>query len=153
MNVPVPVNQIMVPPADARAHKPSTRYQWMLEWLLYVYFVFSAFSHLWFYVPHLSSAIFANLALLVVVYDPARLRWCLLPFLSVLAMLVIDVTGYELDLQTLNDYAFWMVMFAVFLVLHRDPRFFGRAKMFLVIYVGLHLFFLEQDRGGALSTQ
>ncbi len=39
-------------------------------------------------------------------------------------------------------------MFAVFLVLHRDPRFFGRAKTFLVIFLGLHLFFLERDNGG-----
>ncbi len=132
----------------AQVRKPSTRYQWLLELILYVYFIFSAFSHLWFYVPNLSSVIFANIALLVVVYDPIRIRWCFLPFLSVVSMLVIDMTGYALDLMTLNDYVYWMVMFAVFLVLHRDPRFFERGKVFLVILLGLHMLFLEQDEGG-----
>lgn len=137
----------------AQVRKPSTRYQWLLELILYVYFIFSAFSHLWFYVPNLSSVIFANIALLVVVYDPIRIRWCFLPFLSVVSMLVIDMTGYALDLMTLNDYVYWMVMFAVFLVLHRDPRFFERGKVFLVILLGLHMLFLEQDEGGALYPQ
>ncbi len=100
----VHVNQMAVEPAGVmRPPKASTRYQLALECFLYVYFVFSAFSHLWFDVPYLSSAIFANIALLVVVYDPVRLRWCLLPFLSVLSMLVIDLTGYAFDLLTLND--------------------------------------------------
>ncbi len=143
------MSEMAIELADAaRTHKSSTRYQWLLELLLYVYLIFSAFSHLLFYVPNLSSVIFVNIALLVVVYDPIRIRWCLLPFLSVVSMFVIDVTGYELDLMTLNDYVYWMVMFAVFLVLHRDPRFFERAKVFLVILLGLHMFFLEQDGGG-----
>lgn len=149
MNVNVHMREMAIEPTGVtRPHKTSSRYQWMLELSLYVYFLFSTFSHLWFYVPYLSSAIFANIALLVMMYDPARIRWCLLPFLSVLAMLVIDVTGYEFDLLTLNDYAFWMVMFAVFLVLHSDPRFFERAKLFLIILLGLHLFFLQRDSGG-----
>lgn len=96
----------------------------------------------------MNGILFAHSALLVVVRDPTRLRWCLLPGFTVLSMLVIDVTGYELDLPIFKDYVFWLVMFAVFLVLHRDPRFFERAKIFFVILLGLHLFFLQRDSGG-----
>ncbi|WP_179131364.1 O-antigen ligase family protein [Candidatus Entotheonella palauensis] len=149
MNANVHVNPAAIGATGSRRTRPiSTRYQWMLELLLYAYFLFSAFSHLWFYVPALSPVLFVNIALLVAVYDPMRLRWCLLPFLGVLSMLIIDVTGYELDVSTIKDYMFWIVMFAVFLVLHRDPRFFERAKIFFVILLGLHLFFLERDSGG-----
>lgn len=128
-----PASALRTPSALRAARPVSTRYQWMLELFLYAYFVFSAFSHLWLHVPNLNGILFAHSALLVVVRDPTRLRWCLLPGFTVLSMLVIDVTGYELDLPIFKDYVFWLVMFAVFLVLHRDPRFFERAKIFFVI--------------------
>lgn len=121
----------------------SFAHQWFPEAMFYAYLFMSAFAYAILYIPNLTPALLSATTLIASLKSPSRLKWLILPALTLSIMAIIDFLGYRGDMEAIKYYLFWTLMFAVCLVLHEDPGFFDRAKNVLAIYLLCHFFFLQ----------
>ncbi len=117
------------------------------EIILYVYIFAGAFLQLIVNLPNVAPAILALATVFAVISNPGRLVKlpCLIAWLIVVSMFLIDLSIHKLDTITLKYYFFWAILFTDFIILHENPGFFGRAKVVLLIFLFCHFFFLAPN--------
>ena len=114
------------------------------EIILYSYFFIGAFFHLILDVPVFAAALLATATAFAVISNPSQVFKlpCMLSWLIVASMFLIDFTVHKLDSTTLKYYFFWAVLFTDFIILHKNQNFFNRAKVVLLLFLFCHFFFL-----------
>ena len=117
------------------------------EILLWLYIFASAFLQIFVNLPNVAPAILALATIFAILSNPRRLFKlpCLIAWMMVLSMLLIDLLMHQLDENTLKFYFFWAILFTDFMVLHGVPGFLGRTKIVLLIFLFCHFIFLAPD--------
>jgi O-antigen ligase len=141
-------NKIIPFPMEEDIASRTDLNQWVIEGVFYVYLIDGAFGHLVIDLQLLAPAFLAAAAVLAILKSPGALKWLALPSIMFFTMFVIDYFGYPESMSTLKLYIVWLLAFIVCLVLHEDPGFFLRGKIFLLFYMLAHFFFLapfEED--------
>jgi O-antigen ligase len=98
-------------------------------------------------IDFLAAAFLATSTILSILKSPMSLKWLTLPTIMLFTMFIIDYFGYPDSTETLKKYIVWLLAFITCLVLHENPNFFLRGKIFLLFYILANFLFLEPSPG------
>lgn len=119
--------------------------QLIIEGLFYISTMYGSFGHLVLNIDFLAAALLGTSAVLAVITSPRALKWLSLPIIMFFTMLIIDYFGYPDGIATLKQYMLWLLAFITCLVLHENPNFFIRGKIFLLFFILANFLFLTPN--------
>ncbi len=117
----------------------------IIEGLFYTSTIYGSFGSLVFNIDFLAAALLGTSAVLAMITSPKVLKWLSLPILMFFTMLIIDYFGYPDGIATLKPYMLWLMAFVTCLVLHENPNFFMRGKIFLLFFILANFSFLTPN--------
>jgi O-antigen ligase len=117
----------------------------IIEGLFYFSTLYGSFGFLVLNIDFLAAALLGTSAVLAVITSPRALKWLSLPIIMFFTMLIIDYFGYPDGISTLKLYMVWLLTFIICLVLHENPNFFVRGKIFLLFFILANFSFLAPN--------
>jgi O-antigen ligase len=114
----------------------------IIEGLFYISTLYGSFGLFVLNIDFLAAALLGTSAVLAIITTPRALKWLSLPIIMFFTMLIFDYFGYPDGMPTLKQYMLWLLAFIICLVLHENPNFFIRGKIFLLFFILANFLFL-----------